>query len=259
MQASTNQTQKEKLETDLKTQIKKLQRLRDQIKTWVASNDIKDKTALLENRRLIETVRTPHPVPSPPYRPGAVTPLDPSTAVVTRPRSWETAVPAACRVPRQSSPLHASLLSYFPTDPSTSTANGEVQGLREGNEDQGLLQGRPYPVREARSQSAGEARTDTVVTKLRGRALTPSRDSRGRDRDVTARWPQEGQSRCNRAGPPRRARATERATKVAYIPLRDHASASRQWHTFDRAGSGIERRRELLCGGQRGESCTYLS
>lgn len=57
MQASTNQTQKEKLETDLKTQIKKLQRLRDQIKTWVASNDIKDKTVLLENRRLIETVR----------------------------------------------------------------------------------------------------------------------------------------------------------------------------------------------------------
>lgn len=60
MQASTNQTQKEKLETDLKTQIKKLQRLRDQIKAWVSSNDIKDKTALLENRRLIETVRIPH-------------------------------------------------------------------------------------------------------------------------------------------------------------------------------------------------------
>ncbi|TDL29808.1 hypothetical protein BD410DRAFT_736987 [Rickenella mellea] len=55
MQASTNQTQKEKLETDLKTQIKKLQRLRDQIKTWVASNDIKDKSQLLDNRRLIET------------------------------------------------------------------------------------------------------------------------------------------------------------------------------------------------------------
>ncbi len=52
MQASTNQTQKEKLETDLKTQIKKLQRLRDQIKTWVASNDIKDKTALLEKLRV---------------------------------------------------------------------------------------------------------------------------------------------------------------------------------------------------------------
>ena len=56
MQASTNQTQKEKLETDLKTQIKKLQRLRDQIKTWVASNDIKDKSQLMENRKLIETV-----------------------------------------------------------------------------------------------------------------------------------------------------------------------------------------------------------
>lgn len=55
MQASTNQTQKEKQELDLKTQIKKLQRLRDQIKTWVASNDIKDKSQLLENRRLIET------------------------------------------------------------------------------------------------------------------------------------------------------------------------------------------------------------
>ena len=56
MQNSTNQTQKEKLETDLKTQIKKLQRLRDQIKAWVANNDIKDKTALLDNRKLIETV-----------------------------------------------------------------------------------------------------------------------------------------------------------------------------------------------------------
>jgi CCR4-NOT transcription complex subunit 3 len=56
MQASTNQTQKEKLETDLKTQIKKLQRLRDQIKSWVASSDIKDKSILLENRKLIETV-----------------------------------------------------------------------------------------------------------------------------------------------------------------------------------------------------------
>lgn len=56
MQSSTNQTQKEKLELDLKTQIKKLQRLRDQIKTWVASNDIKDKSSLLDNRKLIETV-----------------------------------------------------------------------------------------------------------------------------------------------------------------------------------------------------------
>jgi len=57
LQSSTNQGQKEKLEADLKTQIKKLQRLRDQIKTWLQNNDIKDKKPLLDNRRLIETVR----------------------------------------------------------------------------------------------------------------------------------------------------------------------------------------------------------
>lgn len=56
MQLSTNQAQKEKMELDLKAQIKKLQRLRDQIKTWAASNDIKDKTALIDNRKLIESV-----------------------------------------------------------------------------------------------------------------------------------------------------------------------------------------------------------
>ncbi|GAA5897982.1 hypothetical protein JCM8208_003215 [Rhodotorula glutinis] len=55
IQTSQNQTQKEKLEQDLKTQIKKLQRLRDQIKTWMASNDIKDKQPLIDNRKLIET------------------------------------------------------------------------------------------------------------------------------------------------------------------------------------------------------------
>ena len=57
IEQSNNQSQKEKLENDLKTQIKKLQRLRDQIKTWAASNDIKDKAPLLEHRKLIETVR----------------------------------------------------------------------------------------------------------------------------------------------------------------------------------------------------------
>ena len=48
--------QKDKLEADLKKEIKKLQRYRDQIKTWAASNEIKDKKPLLENRKLIETV-----------------------------------------------------------------------------------------------------------------------------------------------------------------------------------------------------------
>ncbi|CAG8494052.1 9328_t:CDS:10 [Diversispora eburnea] len=54
IQATTNSNQKEKLEQDLKKEIKKLQRHRDQIKTWISSNDIKDKRALLDNRRLIE-------------------------------------------------------------------------------------------------------------------------------------------------------------------------------------------------------------
>ncbi|EPE28562.1 hypothetical protein GLAREA_09683 [Glarea lozoyensis ATCC 20868] len=55
IEQSTNAAQKEKLEDNLKREIKKLQRLRDQIKTWAASNDIKDKGPLLENRKLIET------------------------------------------------------------------------------------------------------------------------------------------------------------------------------------------------------------
>ncbi|CAG8660711.1 8683_t:CDS:10, partial [Gigaspora rosea] len=54
IQATTNSNQKEKLEQDLKKEIKKLQRHRDQIKTWISSNDIKDKRALIENRRKIE-------------------------------------------------------------------------------------------------------------------------------------------------------------------------------------------------------------
>ncbi|KAH9376100.1 hypothetical protein HPB48_014490 [Haemaphysalis longicornis] len=52
---ATNPTLKEKYETDLKKEIKKLQRLRDQIKTWLASSEIKDKSTLLDNRKLIET------------------------------------------------------------------------------------------------------------------------------------------------------------------------------------------------------------
>ncbi|XP_064601447.1 CCR4-NOT transcription complex subunit 3-like isoform X2 [Liolophura sinensis] len=52
---AANTNQKEKYEADLKKEIKKLQRLRDQIKTWQASSDIKDKKILLENRKLIET------------------------------------------------------------------------------------------------------------------------------------------------------------------------------------------------------------
>jgi CCR4-NOT transcription complex subunit 3 len=48
--------QKEKYETELKKEIKKLQRLREQIKTWQSSNEIKDKKPLLEARTHIEKV-----------------------------------------------------------------------------------------------------------------------------------------------------------------------------------------------------------
>ncbi|KAL9237752.1 hypothetical protein vseg_012264 [Gypsophila vaccaria] len=49
-----NANQKEKFEADLKKEIKKLQRYRDQIKTWIQSSEIKDKKALLDSRKLIE-------------------------------------------------------------------------------------------------------------------------------------------------------------------------------------------------------------
>ncbi|KAL0259463.1 general negative regulator of transcription subunit 5 [Diplodia seriata] len=55
LQQSTNPAQKEKLEDSLKKEIKKLQRSRDQIKAWAASNEIKDKKPLLDQRKLIET------------------------------------------------------------------------------------------------------------------------------------------------------------------------------------------------------------
>lgn len=53
--AAEQQNQKEKYEMDLKKEIKKLQRLRDQIKTWIGSSDVKDKDDLIDARRLIET------------------------------------------------------------------------------------------------------------------------------------------------------------------------------------------------------------
>lgn len=56
IETSNNVAQKEKLEDNLKREIKKLQRMRDQIKSWAASNDIKDKGPLLDHRKLIETV-----------------------------------------------------------------------------------------------------------------------------------------------------------------------------------------------------------
>jgi CCR4-NOT transcription complex subunit 3 len=53
--SAEQQNQKEKYEIDLKKEIKKLQRLRDQIKTWIGSSDVKDKDSLVDARKLIET------------------------------------------------------------------------------------------------------------------------------------------------------------------------------------------------------------
>ncbi|KAF2707876.1 CCR4-NOT transcription complex [Pleomassaria siparia CBS 279.74] len=55
IQQTCNPSQKEKLEDSLKKEIKKLQRSRDQIKTWATMSDIKDKKPLLDQRKLIET------------------------------------------------------------------------------------------------------------------------------------------------------------------------------------------------------------
>ncbi|SCV01623.1 LAMI_0G12640g1_1 [Lachancea mirantina] len=51
---TNNPSQRDKLESDLKREVKKLQRLREQIKTWQSSPEIKDKDALLDHRRSVE-------------------------------------------------------------------------------------------------------------------------------------------------------------------------------------------------------------
>lgn len=51
---TNNPPQKEKLESDLKREVKKLQRLREQIKSWQSSPEIKDKEALLDHRKSVE-------------------------------------------------------------------------------------------------------------------------------------------------------------------------------------------------------------
>ncbi|SCU90042.1 LAME_0E06788g1_1 [Lachancea meyersii CBS 8951] len=53
---ASNTSYREKLEGDLKREIKKLQKHRDQIKTWLSKEDVKDKQqVLMEHRRLIES------------------------------------------------------------------------------------------------------------------------------------------------------------------------------------------------------------
>src|ERR1700734_2532554 len=102
--SSTNTAQKDKLEDNLKREIKKLQRFRDQIKTWAAGNEVKDKGPLLEERKKIEKVR-------------------------------------------QTLPDHVVRADGLPV-------YGTIQSRREGNEDQGILQRRPFTKRQARSERA---------------------------------------------------------------------------------------------------------
>ena len=54
--ASTT-NQKDKHEADLKRDIKKLQRLREQVKAWISGNEVKNKAPLQDARKRIETVR----------------------------------------------------------------------------------------------------------------------------------------------------------------------------------------------------------
>ena len=52
---ASNQNQKDKHEAELKKEIKKLQKYRDQVKLWIGSNEIKNKTPLLTVRSEIES------------------------------------------------------------------------------------------------------------------------------------------------------------------------------------------------------------
>eukprot|EP01063_Lacrimia_lanifica_P005193 TRINITY_DN12998_c1_g2_i1.p1 TRINITY_DN12998_c1_g2~~TRINITY_DN12998_c1_g2_i1.p1 ORF type:complete len:630 (+),score=276.27 TRINITY_DN12998_c1_g2_i1:87-1892(+) len=54
LHSSSAANQKDKFQGELKTEIKKLQRMRDQIKTWQANSDVRDKRAIDEARRQIE-------------------------------------------------------------------------------------------------------------------------------------------------------------------------------------------------------------
>ncbi|KAL3117087.1 hypothetical protein niasHT_007490 [Heterodera trifolii] len=54
MNEANSDNQREKFQDDLKKEIKKLQRLRDQIKGWQNSSEIKDKDSLSKFRKLIE-------------------------------------------------------------------------------------------------------------------------------------------------------------------------------------------------------------
>lgn len=56
VQSAGSANQKDKYENDLKREIKKLQRMREQIKAWISGNEVKNKAPLIDTRKRIETV-----------------------------------------------------------------------------------------------------------------------------------------------------------------------------------------------------------
>src|SRR5262249_9786606 len=56
LEDANSDNQRERFQEELKKEIKKLQRFRDQIKAWQNSNDVKDKDKLLDYRKIIEQV-----------------------------------------------------------------------------------------------------------------------------------------------------------------------------------------------------------
>lgn len=55
VRSASTTNQKDKLEADLKRDIKKLQRLREQVKGWISGTEVKDKAPLQDARKRIET------------------------------------------------------------------------------------------------------------------------------------------------------------------------------------------------------------
>jgi hypothetical protein len=127
-----NVNQKEKFEADLKKEIKKLQRYRDQIKTWAQSSEVKDKK-----------VRVPCAFKSTIKQIVSCTFFQRNSLVeVSATRKW---------IELRGRGLNDAFLSAALTRCSKSSGKGDgaVQNMRAGNKDKGIFARRP-----------GEATTD---------------------------------------------------------------------------------------------------
>lgn len=109
------------------------QRLRDQIKTWVASNEIKDKRQLIDNRKLIETVGALSLFPEVGGCPEVLKRIKALHQREGKATGWEIPPPTAL-----------------------STANGTVQSCGARDQNQSLQQRGPGPGTESGSCPEGE-------------------------------------------------------------------------------------------------------